>query len=270
MKFALVNQEKVEAAKGLVGICPNCGSELIAKCGEIKINHWAHKRSRNCDPWWENETEWHRAWKSNFPPKWQEIIKTDELSGEKHIADVCTSHGLVVEFQHSYIKPEERRSREAFYKNMVWVVNGTRLKRDFPRFLKEKESFFEIQKGIYQVNFPEECFPVSWLNSSVPVIFDFLGNNTIIRGKEDIKNNLYCIFPVELGSRVVIAEISRRAFITKVVEGKWIERSNEFIDKLIQTKKLLQEQKEKKERKQANLVFNRLTKKRLYRKGRRF
>ncbi len=50
------------------------------------------------------------------------------------MADVRTDKGLVIEFQHSYINPEERRQRENFYKNMIWIVDGTRLQRDFPRF----------------------------------------------------------------------------------------------------------------------------------------
>lgn len=87
MKFALINDQKVVATTGAKGFCPSCGSALIAKCGEVNVNHWAHKGRRNCDPWWENESEWHRAWKDKFPIEWQEIIQHDN-SGEKHIADV--------------------------------------------------------------------------------------------------------------------------------------------------------------------------------------
>ena len=47
MKFALINGDKAEATKGAKGFCPSCGSELIAKCGEVKVNHWAHKGNRN-------------------------------------------------------------------------------------------------------------------------------------------------------------------------------------------------------------------------------
>ena len=72
MKFALSNDERIEASKGAKGVCPSCGSELIAKCGEIVIHHWAHKKK--CDDyWWENETQWHRNWKNKFPDEWQEI-----------------------------------------------------------------------------------------------------------------------------------------------------------------------------------------------------
>lgn len=48
MKFALVDNVKVEATKGAKGICPVCNKELIAKCGEVKINHWAHKKISDC------------------------------------------------------------------------------------------------------------------------------------------------------------------------------------------------------------------------------
>lgn len=112
MKFALVHGQRQEAKKGLRGTCPGCGSPVIAKCGEIRAGHWAHERKSDCDPWWENEGEWHRAWKDRFPDDWQEVPQYAE-NGEKHIADVKTADGYVLEFQHSPIKPEERRARES-------------------------------------------------------------------------------------------------------------------------------------------------------------
>jgi len=102
---------------------------MVARCGEVRVWHWAHKGRRHCDPWWENETEWHRAWKGQFPVEWQEIVHHAD-DGERHIADVKTEDDWVLEFQHSYIKPDERRSRENFYPKLVWVVNGLRRKRD--------------------------------------------------------------------------------------------------------------------------------------------
>ncbi|KUM52582.1 competence protein CoiA [Rheinheimera sp. EpRS3] len=119
MKYAFVNQAKSEPFPKGRGICSNCDAELIAKCGRVKIWHWAHKGKPPCDPWWETETQWHRDWKNNFPADWQEVSHIDPLSGEKHIADLKNPFGLVVEFQHSPIKPEEMASREAFYENMV-------------------------------------------------------------------------------------------------------------------------------------------------------
>ncbi len=94
---------------------------MIAKCGTQRVHHWAHRGERACDAWWEPETPWHRDWKSRFPADWREVIRFSQ-SGEKHIADVRTEHGLTIEFQHSHLKPDERAAREAFYGNMMWVV----------------------------------------------------------------------------------------------------------------------------------------------------
>src|SRR5215469_8979083 len=129
MKFACVNGQRQEAQPNLLGKCPACGQPMVARCGEARVWHWAHKGHRDCDPWWENETEWHRAWKDQFPADWQEIVHNAE-DDERHIADVKTQNGWVIEFQQSRISPDERRSREAFYQSLVWVVDGLRLKRD--------------------------------------------------------------------------------------------------------------------------------------------
>lgn len=259
MKFAVVNGNKIEASKGAKGFCQSCGAEVIAKCGEFKINHWAHKKIRQCDTWWETETEWHREWKGNFPIEWQEIIQFDGLTNEKHIADIRTDKGLVVEFQHSHINPVERRQREDFYKNMIWIVDGTRLQRDIPRFMKAQKDFVEmIKPRIFGIEFADECFPKNWLGSSVPVIFDFKGMATI----ENERNNrtlLYCIIPIQVGWLTMFAEISRKALIKSIIDGEWQTRYKNFIDELIEHNKL-REQRAKLElqKRQAynSFVFN--------------
>src|SRR5262249_30642142 len=120
MRFALASRQRVEAYPGGKGMCPVCNGEVIAKCGTHRVSHWAHRGIRDCDSWAEKETDWHRAWKNNFPAECQEFIQHDGQSGEKHIADVRTPHGLVIEFQHSHLRPLERAGRERFYGNMVW------------------------------------------------------------------------------------------------------------------------------------------------------
>jgi hypothetical protein len=131
MQFALVNGIKTQAMPGGKGICPCCESETIAKCGKYKIWHWSHKSQKNCDSWWENETEWHRQWKSYFPIENQEVVHKDIDSGEKHIADVKTFNGMVIEFQNSPINVEELKARENFYKRVIWIVNGEHFKKRF-------------------------------------------------------------------------------------------------------------------------------------------
>ncbi|WP_299187579.1 competence protein CoiA family protein [uncultured Aquimarina sp.] len=234
MKFALVDNIKTEAIKGAKGTCPSCGSELIPKCGPFKINHWAHKGRRKCDQWWENETQWHRSWKNNYPIEWQEISLPDKISGERHIADVRTDDGFVIEFQHSFINPEERTAREKFYKKMVWVVDGTRLKRDYSRFTKGKSDFTKTDKpGIFKVDFPEECFPSAWLESSVTVVFDFGRLSESISG---VSNPMYCLFPDISEYYALVAEINRNIFIKTTQNGEWQSRLEEFLNTQKQNK----------------------------------
>jgi competence protein CoiA len=228
MKYAIFHEQKVEARKNAIGYCPICDSVLIPKCGEVKVKHWAHKGKRTCDIWKENETEWHRTWKNKYTEEWQEFTMFDKRTGEKHTADVRTSHGLVIEFQHSRIDPQERRSREDFYKNMVWVADGTRLKRDYPRFLKGFNDLRKTNKpGFFIVDFPEECFPSAWTENRVPVIFDFLGLESI-EDPKDLRTNLYCLFPKQQNREVIVVSISRNDFIEKTISGAWFGPQKEI------------------------------------------
>ncbi len=212
MRFALLDNNRVEAQPKQQGLCPNCSQPVIAKCGDKKVWHWAHRSITFCDSWWEAETEWHRNWKNNYPAEWQETILFDEQSNEKHIADIRTIHNLVVEFQHSAIKSEERISREKFYKNMLWVVDGSRLQRDYPRFQKSVRNFkLTKQQGVYVVDFPDEVFPKNWLNSSVPVIFDFCGLTTT--DKDEIKNTLWCLLPQKDITQAVVVGFRKSDFV---------------------------------------------------------
>ncbi len=130
MQFAMVDGVKSEAIPKKRGNCPLCNSVVIAKCGSRVIHHWAHQQIRNCDPWWENETQWHRGWKNQFPIEFREVIHTDQF-GEIHRADIKTSHGLTIEFQHSSLSEMERISRENFYPKLIWVLNGASFKDNF-------------------------------------------------------------------------------------------------------------------------------------------
>lgn len=173
MKFALVDNVRRLPEPGLFGGCPIYGHLMIAKCGAIRVHHWAHQGNPSCDPWWENETEWHRAWKEHFPDAWQEVIHVAE--SEKHIADVKTTRGWVLEFQHSPIKPEERRSREVFYKQLIWVVDGTRRKRDRAQFLQALDSGASVKAypSMRRISTDECALLREWSSSTSRVFFDF-------------------------------------------------------------------------------------------------
>lgn len=209
MKYAFVNNEKVEATKGATGLCPSCGSELIARCGERKVNHWAHKGNRNCDRWWETETEWHRSWKDKFPKSWQEVIHFDE-NGEKHIADVKTDKDWTLEFQHSFLKPEERRARDGFYPKLVWIIDGLRRKRDKIQFCKlfDDAHLINIKPWLYQVYIDESVLLKEWSTCRAPVIFDFgLENNP------ELLRHLWCLIPNKDDMWAYITPFNREGLI---------------------------------------------------------
>ncbi|MDD3295611.1 MAG: competence protein CoiA family protein [Geobacteraceae bacterium] len=224
MKYALINEEKTEASEGAKGFCPSCKNEVFAKCGDYRVKHWAHKGNRDCDPWRESETEWHREWKNLFPKEWQENIHTDSSTGEKHVADVKTDKGFIIEFQHSPIKADEVKSREDFYKNMVWVVDGTGLPRDYQRFCKGSNDFdssiaqarFSSSnwEGVFFTYFPEECFPKRWLTSSVPVYFDFQGIAPLEQ-REEKSTFLWGLLPGDIGGWSVVVKLRRKDFIER-------------------------------------------------------
>lgn len=189
---------RIEPTPRAHALCPVCQQRVIAHCGKIRIWHWAHQKNCQCsDQWWENETDWHRHWKEEFPENWREVVLQDEATGEIHRADVkLQNSGLVLEFQHSAIDPQEFQSRVNIYRNMVWVADAR--PSQFKRFMKRLiggEGHFDLISGdeakldrrikdvlhrvavenfeLYVVQYLEEIFPKAWLSSSVPVIFDF-------------------------------------------------------------------------------------------------
>ena len=170
-----------------------------------------------------------RQWKNTFPLEWQEIIAIDEKTGEKHIADIKTNGDMVVEFQHSNISEDERISREKFYKNMIWIVDGTRRKRDFTHFVDafEYNSIWRAgQKSFLFVLEYGHChLPKEWQNSSVPVLFDFKG--LLDRNKEEYDNDplrepLWCLLPVRGNNINVLFEFDRSKLVEMIQGGGFV------------------------------------------------
>lgn len=222
MKYALSESgEKIEASKGAIGKCPICKEPLTAKCGRIKVHHWAHKSGTDCDPWTTPETAWHRNWKDCFPKDWQEVLCEVEGSTEIHRADVKTPTSLVLEFQHSPIEDEEKIKREEFYQNMLWVVD-----------LHKKQWINKRTKAIYAddefgnhccIN-AKEVFPLEWLDRNVFVIFDYKGTTT----EKSSLDDLICIVPtIEKKQFSYIYPLNRELFVKGISDNSVvIELSN--------------------------------------------
>ena len=204
MKLSIVDGIRREPEKGLLGSCIGCGRPTNAKCGTNNIWHWSHKAKFVCDHWWENETEWHRKWKSQFPIEWQEIVHEAD-DGEKHIADVKTDKNWVLEFQHSFLNPEERRARNEFYKKIVWVVDGTRRQRDKIKFLKaidEETRPHSSDPLVYKIWIHDCKLFEEWQGPNSAVFFDF--------GDED---TLWLLLPSSDDIWAYVAKFERKRFI---------------------------------------------------------
>jgi len=217
MRFALLNDERIEATKGAKGVCPCCGNDLVAKCGEVYIHHWAHKKK--CDDyWWENETEWHRNWKNKFPKDWQEVIQYAE-SGEKHIADVKTSSGWVIEFQHSAIAREERDSRDYFYNKLIWIIDGTRRTTDIKQFqnLINDAGFVSNEPFILITQWWSKDYRLirEWSDSKSLVLFDFGKSEVSYRDGYSSNKDLWLVYPS-----------SDKTFFTNISKDSFIEMMN--------------------------------------------
>jgi hypothetical protein len=103
-------------------------------------------------------------------------------NGEQHVADVKTDHGWVLEFQHSYINPDERRARDAFYQKVVWVVDGVRRKRDRAQLLNAWVEGVLVGSANSPVrkSFSTDCVLLrEWAGSHARVFFDFGDEQTL-------------------------------------------------------------------------------------------
>lgn len=208
MQFAHVDEQRIRPEPGLSGYCPCCGQEVISKCGNVKVWHWAHRSKGHCDDWYENETLWHRTWKNQFPESWTEVVQHSN-SGEKHIADVKTQDGLVIEFQHSHICTEERLAREAFYRRMIWVVDGKRLKRDKYTFFKHINNKRENQGRPRTIEFNPMVPQITrrWIDSKNLVYLDFGGDD------------LWCVSTVRGIWQKYVSQITKREFVDACTVG---------------------------------------------------
>ena len=86
----------------------------------------------------------------------------------------------------------------------------------------------------FLVDFPEECFPSTWLGSTVPVIFDFTGMESI-EEPTDLRNNLYCLRPKEKTGESIVAVFPRALFISNTINGTWFKKQQESHTKFPKT-----------------------------------
>lgn len=209
MFYALLNGVRVEPEKGLEGaVCPFCRQPVIARCGEERVKHWSHRSVIDCDPWLEAETEWHRRWKNLFGDMQEQM---HENGGARHMADVKTTDGTIVEFRHNAISREGCATREAFFgKTMFWVVDCARNGRLTERL---NENRYRLRTSnvlgclMQSTREPEKCFPKVWTESRRFVFLDY--------GMPE----LICIFPGRMKGLLLCMTMQKDEFVECVNDG---------------------------------------------------
>lgn len=129
LKYALVNGEKRhirDVPRGAHGYdCWFQKYEVIA-CKGNYMQYWKYCNERPQLPdGYENETDWHAAWKSLVHDEYCEVVCGDN---NEHRADIRTPE-VVIEIQNSGISFDAVKDRVNFYHNLtnrrvIWIVNA--------------------------------------------------------------------------------------------------------------------------------------------------
>ena len=197
--------QSVRANPGIQAVCPGCGEQVIAKCGELVTWHFAHRSNHDCDRWSEPESEWHQGWKRLAP------VERCEVVIGPHRADIVSPTGTVVELQHSSISTQEIRERETFYRDMVWLFDL----RECEDRIEERRNGFFIWKHARQ----------SVLSATKPLYFD-LG---------DAGSDILCIrkvLPPKEKTWEFNGEVFHDGWLPRAFLGTWIPEQA-FIERYI-------------------------------------
>jgi len=141
--IAIVEAQRMMAAPGLIGKCQLCGNKMIAKCGDIRVWHWAHEANiSNCT--YKPMTQWHYDWQNRFDVELREIRR-----GNNTVSDILRSDGMVsIEFQNSPFDFQYIQKKEANTPAVLWVVN---LKEQYERgqiSFENKTIVYSQPKGV--------------------------------------------------------------------------------------------------------------------------
>lgn len=83
--------------------------------------HWRLQEG-NYDGWAFPDGVWNLEWKLKFPKTLVEI--SVQGNTEKHVADVRTNTGLVLNFQARSLDEKQLKQREVFFGQMLWIFKA--------------------------------------------------------------------------------------------------------------------------------------------------
>lgn len=128
------------------------------------------------DTWSLPVTEWSLRWKRQFEHDQIEISL--ERDGTKHIADVVSTKGAVLKFQHRWLDAKAIQEREQHFGNMVWIFNSSSWDIDLiksPRYYTDEHGYKrELPQGKW-VGYLSRYMKIALSSCQMPVFLDFGG-----------------------------------------------------------------------------------------------
>lgn len=191
MKFAYLDEKRIDINDDIPSGNPvfKCaeGHIVIPRRGTKNAHHFAHKASVECSCG-DNKGEWHIWWQERVLPEFLEVRFTDD-TGKLHIADICVP-GFIHEIQHSDMKVDVMRKREAFYTTqgytLIWIFDCRDWEYNILKRQKQSDSSEEItfrkKRG--------KDFPLSGaISTNVLKFFDF-GKNSLFQVSKQCGNTI--------------------------------------------------------------------------------
>jgi hypothetical protein len=134
---------------------------------------------------------------------------------------VKTENGVVLEFQHSFLRPNEREARESFYPKMVWIVDGLRLKRDRAQFLASLRAATVVKLKPLTFSFPlnNGALLRDWRARRVPLFFDFGHDSELGRALGFDEPVLWRLNPRSPNGVVHVSPVPRTSFLRAYLKG---------------------------------------------------
>lgn len=151
MKYAYVNGQKThikDAERGTLGRDCWFLDYEVKVCKGLFMQYWKYTDAKPILPTgYENETEWHAAWKAAIDDECCEVVLGPN---REHRADIRTQNHII-ELQYSPIDIRDILERTAFYRDItnrrvIWVVNVYKARKDKRietiKDLTDKDRFF--------------------------------------------------------------------------------------------------------------------------------
>lgn len=223
-----------DAFKYQHGKCELCGGKVGARKGDIRVNHWYHLDGRgDCDPWHEPKGEWHRQIQCCFPVSRQEYVICRKVGDAtvKHIADIYTKSGYVIEVQMSPLSLGKIAEREEFYGRIVWFVSGHNpLVENFhtSAFMENAELVQGECFEYYAV--PEKCHAINrhWTGRDGLVFFDIDPESGVDFDNKDV---LCLVLGMRRHGYLILRVVKERELIDAFLG----DDAQGFIDKMMAT-----------------------------------